>query len=468
MPTYKTPGVYVEEISKFPPSVAAVETAIPAFIGYTEQNNGSIQVERVKSLVEYEEIFGGPFLQDYSVQLITVDGVDEVDTSNPVTVNTSFLMYYSLQLYFANGGGPCYICSVNSYRDGSNNINQVDSGELTDGLNEIAKYDEPTLLLFPDAKSLTDVSTFYTLYQAAISQCVALQDRFTIIDTYTSTNLSTDIDALRGGIGTNGLRYGAAYYPWLNTILNYAYDENAVQISGGSESYANEPLNEIVDPNNATPPTSVFHTHNEVYHKIRTYLDSQDVTLPPSGIVAGVYARVDSNRGVWKAPANESLSGIADVSVIIDDLDQQDMNVTTSGKSVNAIRKFTGKGTLIWGARTLAGNDNEWRYVPVRRFFNFVEESVKKAVDAFVFEPNDANTWVKVKGLIDNFLILQWRDGALAGAKPEEAFFVKVGLGQTMTSQDILEGRLIVEIGMAAVRPAEFIILRFMHKMQTS
>jgi phage tail sheath protein FI len=150
-------------------------------------------------------------------------------------------------------------------------------------------------------------------------------------------------------------------------------------------------------------------------------------------------------------------------------LDQEDLNVDPgSGKSINAIRSFTGKGTLVWGARTLAGNDNEWRYVSVRRFFNMVEESSKKATAQFVFEPNDANTWVKVRAMIENYLTILWRQGALAGAKPEQAFFVKVGIGQTMTAQDILEGRMIVEIGMAAVRPAEFIILRFMHKMQES
>lgn len=141
---------------------------------------------------------------------------------------------------------------------------------------------------------------------------------------------------------------------------------------------------------------------------------------------------------------------------------------TTAAKSVNAIRPFTGRGILIWGARTLAGNDNEWRYVPLRRFFPRVEESIRKSTLWAVFEPNDANLWVKVKSMIENYLIQKWRDGALAGAKPDDAFFVNVGLGTTMTSMDILEGRLIIEIGLAVVRPAEFILLRFSHKMQTS
>ena len=155
---------------------------------------------------------------------------------------------------------------------------------------------------------------------------------------------------------------------------------------------------------------------------------------------------------------------------IITGKEQAGLNVdTASGKSINVVRSFPGRGpAIIWGARTLAGNDNEWRYVPVRRFFNMVEESVKKATAQFVFEPNDANTWVKVRAMIENFLILQWRAGALAGAKPEDAFYVKVGLGQTMTAEDILNGFMNVEIGMAAVRPAEFIILKFSHKLQQS
>src|SRR5262249_44958149 len=157
-------------------------------------------------------------------------------------------------------------------------------------------------------------------------------------------------------------------------------------------------------------------------------------------------ATVDRTRGVWKSPANESLASVRALTVEIDnDLNDQ-MNVHPTGKSINALRFFTGKGRLVWGARTLAGNDNEWRYVSVRRFFNMVEESTRKATEPFVFEPNDANTWIRVKAMIENFLLVQWRQGALAGAKPEDAFYVRVGLGETMTAQDILEGRMHVDI----------------------
>lgn len=190
--------------------------------------------------------------------------------------------------------------------------------------------------------------------------------------------------------------------------------------------------------------------------------------LPPSGAIAGVYATVDRTRGVWKAPANISLRAVSALTYKLTDLEQGTLNIHAGGKSINALRAFTGKGILVWGGRTLAGNDNEWRYINVRRFFTFVEESTKKASEPFVFEPNNANTWVRIRAMIENFLTLQWRQGALAGATTKEAFFVKVGLNETMTAQDILKGRLIVEIGMAAVRPAEFIILRFSHKMQES
>ena len=201
---------------------------------------------------------------------------------------------------------------------------------------------------------------------------------------------------------------------------------------------------------------------SSVYANIKTAIKNAGLVVPPSGAIAGVYASVDGTRGVWKAPANVTLNTVVKPMVDIDDNMQGDMNIdANTGKSINAIRAFTGKGILVWGARTLDGNSNDWRYISVRRFYIMVEESVKKATIQFVFEPNDGNTWVRIRAMIENYLTNLWRQGALAGSKPELAFYVKVGLGQTMTMDDILNGRMIVEIGMAPVRPAEFIILRF-------
>lgn len=241
--------------------------------------------------------------------------------------------------------------------------------------------------------------------------------------------------------------------------INKAYTIAASAIGGiatGASAYSGNSEQNLLD-------------NFSIYANIIKGINNTLTAAPPSGAIAGIYALVDGQRGVWKAPANVSLNSVIEPTYYFDNFETDDLNVdAVAGKSINAIRAFAGKGTLVWGARTLAGNDNEWRYISVRRFFNMVEESVKKSTYWAVFEPNDANTWVKVRGMIENYLTQKWREGALAGAAPKDAFFVRVGLGVTMSAQDILEGRMNVEIGMAAVRPAEFIILKFSHKLQTS
>ncbi len=696
MANYKTPGVYIEEISKFPPSVAQVETAIPAFIGYTEKaeqlNGDTLHLEptRIISLLEYVTYFGKA--ADETTISVDIDDATDIDgdlISRTIKVHQPstkqpYLMYYSLQMYFANGGGPCYITSVGQYGDNPERLaTGVKQSELAEGLTKIEKEDEPTLLVYPDGTQMGDgIDAFYGLYNLSLAQCLKLQDRFTLMDLWSDEDARAPIAAFRGKIANEGelRKYGAAYFPYTQTILDYQYSENGIIInhtstvpravpdalisldehkanmstvigdlfdgtdpalftglfteaidyiynnnsvsgfglvgstvgdasSAKSKSFAADTLVPLVDelgklidlkskvvndtnsviasvvddvssegdalllllpsftadfgdgatdnkiehvykvlsdlipimkkakvgtiagavtdaatsienilaytftpevllplpvvPANYSAPApnllggivanidliitavdavklvdtnngpmngrvlgTIEGIDNATYNKIKLEIAALPMTLPPSSTMAGIYARVDSTRGVWKAPANVGLNYVIKPSLQISHDEQADMNVTTSGKSVNAIRTFTGKGTLVWGARTLAGNDNEWRYINVRRFFNMVEESVGKATEQFVFEGNDANTWVRVRAMIENFLILQWKAGALAGAKAEQAFYVRVGLGQTMTAQDILEGRMIIEIGMAAVRPAEFIILRFSHKMQ--
>ncbi|MCI5141386.1 MAG: phage tail protein [Candidatus Electrothrix sp. ATG1] len=665
---YRTPGVYVEEISLFPPSVAEVETAIPAFIGYTEkaEKRGEDLTNtptRIKSLLEFNELFGGEF------EVEQVDVI--VDKSNNYAVKTvtptkRFYLYESLRLFFDNGGGKCYIVSVGRYKkDGDvpdvlyGDPTQEDQPGLLVGLKALEKYDEPTMLLFPDAPLMTGDNELYNLQQAALKQCADLQDRVGVFD------LKVDdikADDFRNKIGMNNLKYGAAYTPWLysglpktvdfgifkssvkisetapealkleaittdsklndlvkianiavkdlsdlkeelaeqikidatksypslqdkyldlqsaitqakddttakekftalledlltltkalagwkisitgkelsNDVQSYdirilklaviklikkathadaitlsgikkseilkKYDvkskdswiiaedvkdpdtteytgtdlEKCIQIAAGFEEIfsGKDSISSFIKETLDSAKTHMGFAQQILYEKhpiidnIANRIKKELAIVPPSGAVAGVYATVDRTRGVWKAPANVSLNSVLGPVEAIDDSDQGELNIdVTAGKSINAIRAFTGKGTLVWGARTLAGNDKEWRYIPVRRFYNMVEESIKKSTAWAVFEPNDASLWTKVKGMIDNYLIQKWREGALAGATPEEAFFVKIGLGQTMTPQHILEGKLIVEIRMAVVRPAEFIILKFSHKMQES
>ena len=407
-------------------------------------------------MVEYRQFFGNASPEGASIT-VTID-----ESQTPVAANgkidevnrSKYLMYYSLQAFFANGGGPCYIVSVGDYSGGG----VIAKADLDRGLEAVQKVDEVTLLLFPDSMGLTSSTDYYDLHKAALDQCAELGDRFTVCDVWidpadtTANNVQTLRDS---GLGSSVdiLKYGAVYYPRLETSLDFEYDATLVQ----------------VDVNGSVGPLSDLEgTNNVQFNLAKNAITQIPMILPASCPVVGVYAQVDETRGVWKAPANVNIDQAIRPVLKINDKEQEDLNVdVTGGKSINAIRSFTGRGpAIIWGARTLAGNDNEWRYVPVRRFFNMAEESIKKATIQFVFEPNDANTWVRVRSMIENFLVLQWRAGALAGPTPESAFFVRVGLGQTMTPQDILEGRMIVEIGMAVVRPAEFIILRFSHKMQ--
>ena len=162
--------------------------------------------------------------------------------------------------------------------------------------------------------------------------------------------------------------------------------------------------------------------NNIVYTAIKNEIAKFSVPLPPSAAIAGIYASVDNNSGVWKTPANISLRNVTAPSVSINDVDQQALYVdVNAGKSINVIRNFPGKGTVIWGARTLAGNDNEWRYISVCRFFVMAENSVQNALKSFVLESNDNITWATVKSMISDFLYVQWMQGALQRAKPEEA-----------------------------------------------
>jgi phage tail sheath protein FI len=484
----RTPGVYIVEESRFPPSVVPVETAIPAFIGYTRSTRygGEDLINRpvaIDSLLEFQEIFGAPppiggFAVTLDVDGKVIGGIADPNTS----ANARFRLAYALRHFYDNGGGRCYIVSIGDYTASPVSSDIADAHAA--GLAALAREDEPTLLVFPDLSGMApndstvadEVAAVRAAYHGilaqALNQCATLGDRFLICDLWDGgVEGNAGIIAFRNGIGTRNLKYGAVYHPFLQTTMAWNWNETTITLSqiarrNDDGSFTRpSPHNGMTlaalksDPANANPA---------LYAAIRNVLGRYSVILPPSAAVAGIYATVDRTRGVWKSPANESLASVRAVTVRIDQDLNDAMNVDSTGKSINALRFFSGKGFLVWGARTLAGNDNEWRYVSVRRFFNMVEESTRKATEPFVFEPNDANTWVKVRAMIENFLTVQWRAGALAGAKPEDAYYVRVGLGATMTAQDILEGRMIVEIGMAVVRPAEFIVLRFSHKMQES
>jgi len=472
---YATPGIYVEEISTLPPSVAEIATAIPAFIGYTEKHAGDQpMIKEIRSLRDYEESFGQapsapwkiivtetetePEAKQFTYEIHDYDG-----KPIPIFSKPTFLLWYAIDLYFRNGGGRCFVVSVgvtDGVTDGDSAPDDVfKKDKFREGIKELEKADDPTLVIIPEATQLTAESDYGEVCRAALTHAYDMKDRFVILDTKTDI-AQTPTDAakeLRNTVGTSHLERGAAYYPDLNTTLNHRTIEDKIQV---------EIKTNAQDTSDSKPLASLRSNENDIhYHKIIKLLADQRVILPPSAAIAGVYASVDRDRGIWKAPANISLQAVVGPVIHVTATDQAELNIHDTGKSINAIRSFSGAGTLVWGARTLDGNSNEWKFIPVRRLFITVEESVKKATAFAVFEPNDVSTWLKVKGMIDSYLYTLWERGALQGTKAEQAYFVNVGLGKTMTAADISAGRLIVEIGLAAVRPAEFIILRFSHKL---
>lgn len=499
MPEYKSPGVYIEEFDSGPVPITGVGTSTAGFIGPTER--GPTESQRITSLSDYQRTFG-------DVASATFEGVGE-----PLT---SYLMY-AIDGFFSNGGSECYVARVTSQdavsasaeigettvraagpgawgnnvritveeaRD--NRLNIVVSywkeGISDEEPDEQNRYDELSVTKGgPDyyAKRVNNASTFIEisegatgplpagevaleggedgsglglddfegrqtevptpsedpeeeriqrtglegfkevdpiaivcapdesrvngLSQALVQHCENLKDRFAVLQ----TEQGVMPDALAGdGLPTSAVSdrgYAALYYPWIK----------------------------VLDPST-----------------------NAETLVPPGGHVAGVYARTDNERGVHKAPANEQLRGVQELEHEIRKEDQDGLNP----QGINCIRVFRGRGIRVWGARTTSPNVL-WRYVNVRRLFIFLEESIDEGTQWAVFEPNDEPLWARIRQSVSNFLTLQWRDGALQGTTPEEAFYVKCDR-TTMTQDDIDQGRLICEIGVAPVKPAEFVVFR--------
>lgn len=446
----KTPGVYIDETSLLPPSIVQVSTAIPVFIGYT--NDGPVEEpKRIVSIKEYEDIFGKGYKYRYNVDssgnTVTV-GNDGGTPAKDFPAFGTYFFYEAIRMYFLNGGGPCYIISVGNHPTAASS-DYIDQQHFIKGLNLIDKMDEPTLVSVPEAVNLSS-SSYGEVMEYALNLAYTLQDKFVLIDSAKGQDLrKAAVQTIYRGdisVDANALAYGASYFPHMETSMSFTIDEENSKYDGTDIDQLAGSGNYGLALGAIKPMTSI--------------------KLPPSSIMAGIYAKSDREFGVWKAPANVPVQGVTKPEFAISDSIQEGLNVdATTGKSINAIRSFAGRGTLVWGARTLAGNDNEWRYIQVRRLFMTVEESIKKAIQPFVFENNDAKTWVKVNSMIRSYLNELWQDGALMGTTQDEAFFVQVGLGTTMTQEDILKGRMNVKVGLAAVRPAEFIVLEFSHHL---
>ncbi|WP_375582684.1 phage tail sheath family protein [Cyclobacterium xiamenense] len=442
------------------------------------------------------------------------ESIGEINGYSLTRVGPEYWLYAAIRLFFRNGGGTCHIVSVGDYKD----TEKIQAASLLEGLEALEKEMEPTLVLIPDAVSLDSPEVFYSLCRRMIAHCGKMRKRMAILDVYQGYSAlqlplggKSVVDRFREEVGSESLSYAAAYYPWLETAILAESELSFQNLTDGSldllvemiceelsltEHPKNESKNEAVrkermlslvnqlpdytattckswkdNPDN-TGKTSPEDMHLSLlslssgYKALIRYLQKYLNQQPPSAAMAGIYTMVDSMRGAWMAPSNYSLSSVIAPSVPISTEQQAYLNTPLDGKAVNAIRSFRGEGVLVWGARTLDGNSEDWRYISARRMTMVLEQSMLLATKAYTFEPNQARTWISIKSMLENFLIQLWKKGALAGASPAEAFSVSVGLGETMTVADSENGILRVRALVALSRPAEFIEISFEQSMQ--
>ena len=424
----------------------------------------------------------------------------------------NFRLYSAIKFFYENGGAACYIMSVGPYDFKKSSIS--DTTAFTDAITMLEKEMEPTMLVIPDCMEVFDdnvtdqtqadylqqrYANAYSLQNAMINHCGDMMDRVAILDIpggFTEPVVgTTSVQQFRTSVEPENPKfnsYAAAYYPWLHTTVYQSSEISFKNIDQASYEQVQQLLtNEFTDVNTGiiladiipyikafdTDPDkvesgkvrkadSILQNLSGSYSLLMKGVMNHMNLIAPSAGMAGIYTSVDNNDGVWKAPANVGMQSTIKPAIAIDHAQQEDLNMPISGKSVCAIRAFVGRGNLVWGARTLDGNSNDWRYVNVRRTLIFLEQSVKDAAKAYVFAPNDATTWVNVKSMISNFLIGVWKQGGLVGPKPASAFSVSVGLGSTMTNDDIQNGIMRVSVKVAVSHPAEFIEITFQQQMQ--
>ena len=382
MPTYLTPGIYIEEVSTGARPIEAVGTSTAGFIGVAPHAGARLQ--EVVPVNNWSQ-----FVREY---------VKEDSSSTPLAK--------AVAGFFDNGGRRCFVVNVGQ----SGNL--VGDGRKRQGLDLFEEVDEIAIVAAP---GMSDPAS----YDALLTHCEKLKDRIAILDppedvddtrrlldVGTAEAASADKPSRRGvKPRTSDGGYGAFYFPWITV---------------------RDPLS-----------------------------PSKLVNAPPSGHAAGVLARTDASRGVHKAPANEVIRGAVNVTYRVTREEQGELNQN----GVNCIRFFPRDGIRLWGARTLAEGASEWRYLNVRRLFNMIEESIAQSTRWVVFEPNDATLWKSIRRDVGAFLTRLWRSGALMGATPEEAFFVQCD--EETNPPDVIDaGQVITVIGIAPVKPAEFIVFR--------
>jgi phage tail sheath protein FI len=566
----KTPGIYVTEIDAFGSSIVGVPTAVPIFIGYTQFAGDPVTGRPlyqtpvpIASLTEFSTYFGGPALHLFEVERAAstpnplppsfmADYTDGAAGSysvasrgfdlHPVAGAARFSLYWQMRLFFANGGGNCYVVSVGSYWADQLPVADPLDAPVTDGWasRPIAADDltlgiaaagyavGPTMIVVPESCTL-DAPGYRSVAGAMLTQAAKLQDRVAILDlpgcldARTLTALQAcqaDLaDAIEPAIACAS--YGVAYAPAVAASVIDAADLLFTNLQGSAASQrlinnllttqacclyppsTNGPALATLRaaiatafPTGLTPATNTPQYSGDasgfppptdgatgtlrhwrlaldnlltnalpIYKQMKQLIAVDLNVQAPSGAMAGVWTKNDAQSGVWNAPANMALASVVGALCPVNDTDQAGFSVPTNGQSINILRDQSGRGTVVWGARTLDGNSTDYRYIQARRTLIYIEQSIKTALQNYVFAANDAVTWQTVTASISSFLTGLWQQGGLMGSKTSDAFTVRCGLGSTMTAQDVLNGYMVVAITVQLIAPAEFIELTFTQTM---
>lgn len=397
MPQYLSPGVYVEEQASAARPIAGVGTSTAGFIGVVADNpdmpDQPGKFDDKKAAVPYTVAEAGV------PQLIT--SWEAFKNSFGVIQDKNSPLSQAVYGFFNNGGTRCWVIRVASAEAPKADSKQAAAGgwtNLAPLLDKFAGIDEIAIVAAPGA-------TAQAQQEALLSHCENTQDRVAVLDGAQNPKTPSDPGTIRSSDkAAKDSSYGALYYPWIK----------------------------VLDPKTGG-----------------------NVSQPPSGHIAGIYARVDATRGVHKAPANEAIRGALDLDKRLSRADQDGLNPT----GINAIRAFDGT-IKVFGARTLGGDNNQdFKYISTRRFFNFLRESIDHGTQWVVFEPNTPALWQSITRNVTAFLTGVWRSGALFGLTAQEAFYVKCDADTNPPDQRDL-GIVVTEVGVSIVRPAEFVVFR--------
>jgi hypothetical protein len=588
----QTPGM--GEPGGFAPSIVGVATAVPIFVGYTEtakDPSGRAAYDRampVASMADYAAYFGGAPPVNGIVELQpaaaagTADFDAESSNGNGVTTGAyavyptpdrigglagsgRFNLHAAMGLFFANGGGNCFVISVGNYwgseavaASGDGPLCKVSREDLLQGLAVARDTSGGTMLVVPDACLLavppSDGGPYtYPHYQPVavemLRQSATLGDRVAILDlpgalvpdNWSPAAMKAEAEAFYEAIapGQAGFSYGTAYGPALQSSLLSAADilYTGLRGTGASTTLMNNLLTTralALHPPTSDPGSPGVRIHQAAFVEIAAHIAAAfpvsgaaaipsvpaDVTgttsapvlevsmpgavavpaatdgaaiqaldaflvsavpllteietalaarlnvVPASGAIAGVWTFNDSTGGVWNAPANITLNEVLEPMVALTDDQQGDYNVPLNGNAIDILRSMLNRGTVVWGARTLDGNSNDYRYIQVRRTLVYIQQSIKLALQPFTFAPNDGGTWTTVTAMVSGFLTQVWQAGGLMGDKASEAFTVQCGVPTTMSGEDVLNGYMIVNVTLAMLHPAEFIELTFKQVIQ--